>query len=284
MANRLPDGWLPRLESIERLIKIGAEVFGVFEPHRKADQPFANTHCCPCFGRQPSVGGRSWVGDCALGIPQIGGNGKELHCIDHLPRCRAPASYLERDDGASPLLLAPGERMVRMVRQSRVVDARNQRMIGQEPRHHLGVGLVGGHTERQRLYPFKEYPSVKWGERRPGSSQKTEDRFDERITPNHRPAKNPSLPVEILRSRMDHQIGPERQRLLYHGGGKTVIDDQKRPHLVGQGADCCEIDQIGERIGRRFAIKEPRPRCGKKFPGSGKVAKINKMGNYSGSP
>src|SRR5580700_6726131 len=51
---------------------------------------------------------------------------------------------------------------------------------------------------------------------------------------------------------MDHQIGPELERLLEVWRGEGVIDGQFRPALVGDSSNRRDIEDLQERVGWRL--------------------------------
>jgi hypothetical protein len=67
------------------------------------------------------VGGGGRVGDGALGIAQVGGNGDHASGIDHLPCLRLATLQLEREDAAVAALLRGGQRVLRVRGEARVV-------------------------------------------------------------------------------------------------------------------------------------------------------------------
>ena len=48
---------------------------------------------------------------------------------------------------------------------------------------------------------------------------------------------------------MHHHVGPQGQRLLEIGGGKSVVDDEERPRLVRDPREGGDVDHGEQRIG-----------------------------------
>ena len=64
--------------------------------------------------------------------------------------------------------------------------------------------------------------------------------------------------VQVLREAVDHDVGPESERLLENRRRERVVDDEKRPPGVRDLRALREIGELHRRVRRRLDVDHPR--------------------------
>ncbi len=70
------------------------------------------------------------------------------------------------------------------------------------------------------------------------------------VVDGEEPADDVAVPAEVLRRRVDDDVGPEGEWLLEVRRGERVVDDDTRPAVVGEGGDRLDVDAAEQRVGR----------------------------------
>ena len=68
----------------------------------------------------------------------------------------------------------------------------------------------------------------------------------------HRPAKAATVAIDMLRCRIDDNVGPQLQRFLIQRRCKDVVDNHQRTGGMGHLGDGSNIHQIEHRVRRTF--------------------------------
>ena len=168
-----------------------------------------------------------------------------------LGRVRPPLQP-HRDHPAEVSHLAASHGVPGVVGEAGVENLLDGRLLRQ-PDGQLGrVVAVSVHPDRERLQPAECQVAVE----RPGDAAGRVlvelDRVEQVLWPDHRPADHVRVPAEVLRRRVDDDVGPELDRLLEVGRRERVIDGQLGPVLVGDLGDGRDVEDLQERVGRRF--------------------------------
>ena len=75
----------------------------------------------------------------------------------------------------------------------------------------------------------------------------------ERVRPGgDEPADDVRVAAEVLRGRVEHEVGPQLQRPLEIRRGERVVDDGDRPGHRGQPGDGADVDDLEQRVRRRL--------------------------------
>ena len=147
----------------------------------------------------------------------------------------------------------PGDVVVGMARQARIVHVRHLCLLGQPRRKHAGVRAVALHADGQGFDARARPATNRTGQerRRRHSGKRRSARASSR-----RPATAPPMtsewPRQILGRAVNHQVGPELDRPLQIGGGEGIIHGQQATAVVRQRGDRGDIDDLEQRVGRRF--------------------------------
>ena len=150
----------------EGLLQIPNDVLGVLGTDGKTDRGGRDVLLGELLGRELGVRSGSRVHDERLDIGHIGEQREHLQMIDELPSCLLAALDLEREDrGAAvgEVLLIQG--VVGVIRQRRMVDLLDLRMVGEELDDLLGVLDMALDAEAQRLRALQQQEGVepeKW--------------------------------------------------------------------------------------------------------------------------
>ncbi len=68
----------------------------------------------------------------------------------------------------------------------------------------------------------------------------------------HEAADDVGVSADVLRGRVDHDVGPEPERGLQIGAGEGVVDHQQRIVTMGDLGDRGDVDDGQQRVGRRL--------------------------------
>ena len=113
------------------------------------------------------------------------------------------------------------------------------------------------HAQRQRFGAAQCQPAVEWtrdGARR--ILDKAEP-FGDIVAPgDEHAADHIRVPVQVLRRRVQNDVGAELERLLEVRRGEGVVDDEQRPRLAGDRASRGEVAQAHHRIRRGLGVND----------------------------
>jgi hypothetical protein len=109
------------------------------------------------------------------------------------------------------------------------------------------------HPDVERLDPAQDEEGV----HRPGRApdrvlEEGELRSQLRVLPDERPRDDVRVAAEVLRERMDHEVGAELDRSLEVGRRERVVDDDELPARVRDLRDRGDVRQAQERVRRRL--------------------------------
>ena len=164
-------------DGFEGGLEVGEDVVDVLGADGQADGIGADALVGELLLGQLAVGRGGRVDDQALDVRDVGEQGEDLQIVDELMGLGLAALDLKGEDGAAAVrevLLV--ERMVRVVRQRRMVDALDLRMVREEVHDFAGILRVPLKAERERLDALQKKERSKRRDRRAGIAQ--EDRAD----------------------------------------------------------------------------------------------------------
>ena len=164
-------------DGFEGGLEVGEDVVDVLGADGQADGIGADALVGELLPGQLAVGRGGRVDDQALDVRDVGEQGEDLQIVDELMGLGLAALDLKGEDGAAAVrevLLV--ERMVRVVRQRRMVDALDLRMVREEVHDFAGILRVPLKAERERLDALQKKERGKRRDRRAGIAQ--EDRAD----------------------------------------------------------------------------------------------------------
>ena len=98
------------------------------------------------------------------------------------------------------------------------------------------------HAQRQGLEPAQQQEAVEGPQRRTGGVEAVVQPIGQGVVGHHRHSRHDVIvPAQVLRARVDDDVGPQLQGPLHHRGVEGVVHDQSRPGRVGQ------LDRLGDR-------------------------------------
>ena len=134
-------------------------------------------------------------------------------------------------------------------RVPRVEHARHVGARAQELRDRGGVGLVALHAQRQGLESAQQQEAVEGAQRRPGGVEAVVQPLGQGVVGHHRHARHDVVvPAQVLRARVDDDVGPQLQGPLHHRGVEGVVHDQPRPGRMGQLGRLGDGDLLHHRV------------------------------------
>ena len=147
-----------------------------------------------------------------------------------------------------------------------------------------GVGDLAGRAglpldaERQCFQALQQHPGVERRQGRPGLAQEGVDvLLDEGLRRQDDAAEAAPLPVDMLGRRIHDAIGPELERLLPDRAREDVVDDERRPGLLGDGGDGGDVDDLQGRVGRALEEEDLGLRPDRRPPG-GEIGAVHERG------
>ena len=139
------------------------------------------------------------------------------------------ASDEERDHAAEVAHLPGGELVSRMAAEARVEHALHPRVPLEVRRDRDGVLAVAVHPHRERLHAAEHEPRVeRSGHRAERLLQEREPLRDRVVVRREEAADDVRVPADVLRRRVEDDVGAERERLLEVRRGEGVVDDDLR--------------------------------------------------------
>ena len=216
--------------------------------------------------------------------------------VDEAVRLGLAARDLKGEDGAAAVrevLLI--QRVVRMVRQRRMVDARDLRVRRQPRDNSLRVLRVAVEAQRERLDALQQQEGVERGDGRAGVAQENgadvghkgclacrlherdavvagvrrgELRIAAAGSPVERTgidddaAERRAVAAEELRGGVDDDVRAERDDLDPVGRAERVVDDERQAVAVGDGGNGLDVRNVAVRVAQRLKIDGARVRAG----------------------
>ena len=72
------------------------------------------------------------------------------------------------------------------------------------------------------------------------------------------------MAAEVLRRRLDDEVGAELERPAQDGRGERVVDDEQRAVAVGELGQGGDVDDDDRRVGDRLDVEDPGRRGGQR--------------------
>ena len=245
------------------------------EAHRDADQALRMPAAWRCASvRRPCEVLAGWV-MVVLVSPRLAVMRADARAVDHVegvarapPRAPSP-----RDDRTTPprrpaATAGHRQRVLRMRRQARVVDAR---------RPPAASRASCASASARALCACMRMPSVS----RPLSTTQAlngDSAMPARAHHRHelslielsraadRAGHHAALAVEVLGARVDDEVGAELDRPLQRRRAEAVVDRQQRAGVVRDVGQRADVADLGQRIGRRLGEQQLRVRPHRRLP------------------
>ena len=114
------------------------------------------------------------------------------------------------------------------------------------------------HAEGERLQPAQDEPAVeRAGDGAERLLEEDEALGDRRVVRRREATDEVGVAAEVLRQRVDDDVGAERERLLEVRRGERVVDDDEGADLVRGRRGGADVDDVQRWIRRRLDPDEP---------------------------
>ena len=134
-----------------------------------------------------------------------------------------------------------------MVGEAGVEDALDGRVLRQEGRDRARVLAVALHPDRQRLQAAEHEPAVEGPGHGPERLlQELQPLGDGRVVHGDEAADHVRVAAEVLRRRVDDDVGAELERALEVRRGERVVDDYEGAGRVGGLGRLADVDHVQE--------------------------------------
>ena len=108
-------------------------------------------------------------------------------------------------------------------------------------------------THGQRLQPAEHHEAVEGREDRAGRVLEEAELLGEGVVRGHgHAADHVAVPVQVLGHRVDDDVGAHLEGPLEHGGREGVVHNDGDPSISPHGGHRLDIENLQQRIGRRF--------------------------------
>ena len=134
----------------------------------------------------------------------------------------------EGDHPAEVAHLTRGDLVARVAGKAGVEDALRRRVLRQEGRDRVRVLAVAVHADGQRLHPAEHEPAVeRAGDGAERLLQELQALGDGRVVGRGEAADHVGVAAQVLRRRVEDDVGAELERALEVGRGERVVDDDE---------------------------------------------------------
>ena len=143
--------------------------------------------------------------------------------------------------------------------QARVVHPLDRRVAGEQLGDPLGVVAVPLHPHREGLHPAQGQPGVERAGHRAGGVLGEAQLLGQRVVAGHqRAADHVGVAADVLRGRVQHHVGAQRERGLQVGRGEGVVHHQPGAGGARDVGDRGDVGDAQQRVGRRLAPDQLR--------------------------
>ena len=173
----------------------------------------------------------------------------------------ASCSELEQErDHPAVVAHLPGRDLVAgVVGEAGVEHLLDARVVGEEGDDGARVLAVLAHAHGEGLEPAEHEPRVERpGDRAERVLQEAEPLRDRLVVRRDHAGDDVGVAAEVLRRRVDHDVGAEVERVLQVRRGERVVDDDLRADRVRRLGDGGDVDDVEQRVGRALDPDEPR--------------------------
>ena len=141
--------------------------------------------------------------------------------------------------------------------EARIVYALHPRMLLEPVGDAAAIRIVLPHPHRERLGAARGEPAVERARNSAGGILNESDALGDVVAArDQHAADHVRMSIQVLRGRMEHDVGAELQGLLKDRCGKGVVDDKERFCFPCDFARRLEIAQSHHRIRRRLGIDD----------------------------
>ena len=159
----------------------------------------------------------------------------------------------EGDHAAEVPHLARGDLVAWVAGEAGVEDLLHGRVLRQEGRDRARVLAVAVHADCQRPHPAEHEPAVERArDGAEGLLQELQALGHGRVVGRGEAADHVGVAAQVLRRRVDDDVGPELERELEVGRGERVVDDDQGAGGVRRLGRLADVDDVEERVRRRL--------------------------------
>jgi N12 class adenine-specific DNA methylase len=164
----------------------------------------------------------------------------------------------EGDDRAEAIHLRRGPIMTGIVRQARVAGLDDGRMSRESFGDRLRIGLSTVETDGQGAQSAQCQPHLEGaGDRSAHRSFGVHPLAQFAVAGQRRAEDDIGVSGQVLRDRVDDDVGAEVERRLQQRSGERVVDGHKDPPLLGGGDQRRDVGDLEHRVRRRFDPQQP---------------------------
>lgn len=173
-------------------------------------------------------------------------------------RQRGPVLWDESEQARGIGHLAPGQLVLGVAFEARVVDPPDPWMGFEETGDGKGVRLVAFHAQGQRVHAAHDRPGAEGIERAADMDQRVlaERRHGPRIA-DDRAAERVAMAAEVFGERVDDVVGAEVQRSGGDGRGDGRVDRELRPVIMGDRGYRGDVGEPDDRVARGLGVQQP---------------------------
>ena len=172
---------------------------------------------------------------------------------------QAAADQHEREHPAEALHLALGERVLRVARQARPRHPLDLRVLREELGDVLGVRRVALHAHVERLQAAQHEEAVERARHAADRVLEEAEALGERVVAReHRAADDVAVAVQVLRRRVDDDVGAELEGALEVRRRNVLSTTISTPCALADLRDGGEVGELERRVRRRLDPDELR--------------------------
>lgn len=125
--------------------------------------------------------------------------------------------------------------------------------VVQQLDHGKGIAAVPLHPDRQGLHASLDEKAVEGtGNGAGGILEKPQTLSDALVVRGCESSHDVRVAAEVLRCRVHHDVSPEPEGLLNPRRGERIVNDHERTMAVGDGRHHGDVDDVEQRVRRRF--------------------------------
>ena len=196
--------------------------------------------------------------DQALHSTETDGAFDERQAVKQLRRSFVASGEIEADHAAEAGHLPFRDRVVRMRRQTRIIDLADAAVGREELGHCLCARVMPRDAQRQRLQSAPERVRGRRIHDRAEQPPRLRDRIDEPAGPGDRAACHVAMAVQVFRRALHREVDAECQRLLVDRARERTVDDRQHTTRLADARDARNVHAAQRRVDRRLEPDDAR--------------------------
>src|SRR5208282_421216 len=209
------------------------EVGGILDPARQADEPVRDSVGLPLGARDARVGHRRRVVDQGLHRAEALREREKFETFEEAEGRSLTSPKVEADDPPEAIHLAPGQGVLGVAGEARVMDPPDLPVTFEDLRHRFRALPVRPHPQPERTQPAEYEEAVERARNgthrvlQPGESAEVLQAPKDEGAPDH-----VRVTTQILRGGVQDDVCVQFERALERRGGERVVDDDLRARGV----------------------------------------------------